>query len=303
MALSTNPDRLAPVQDLSGVCILVLDDDPNMRSLISGALSRCGCRDILRSGVPRDSLRLFSSKQIDLVICDWMMEPMSGLQFLRELRRPERRLTVPVIMLTANTEPLDIALAQKFDISGWLVKPIALPKLIERIGVVLSLSAKPMVSDKQLAAEVENHAVLYRAKLVEDLRDLDEALTAMRQTDLDPTFSWAVAKERAPSWAQIDHILHDIKGQAGSFGYDLVTSVAALGQALSRPMSGDIHLIHHHHEEVHRCVSALAQAMRMVLQNEIRGDGGAVGARLMDKLRGFTGQASAKLIASTGTPR
>src|SRR5258708_3256964 len=120
-------------QVLSGMCILVLDDDPNMRSLISGALLSAGCQDVLRCGLARDALRLFVSRKIDLVICDWSMEPMSGLEFLRELRRPERRLNVPVIMLTANSESLDIAKARKLDISGWLVKPIALPKLLERV--------------------------------------------------------------------------------------------------------------------------------------------------------------------------
>jgi two-component system chemotaxis response regulator CheY len=282
------------------MCILVLDDDPSMRGLIAGALARCGCRDVLRSGVARDALRLFSSRKIDLVICDWTMEPMSGLQFLRELRRPERRLTVPVIMLTANSEPLDIALARQFNISGWLVKPIALPKLIERIGVVLSLSANILTSDKELAADVESQAEHYRARLVDDLRDLDDALAAMQQTRPGSTSSWTVTAERGPGWAQVDRILHNIKGQAGSFGFDLVTSVAALGQALTRPMSGNVKLIHQHHDEVHRCVVALVQAMRLVMQNEISGDGGPVGARLLDKLRSYTGQVGERLIAATG---
>src|ERR1051326_7746731 len=172
----------APVmQDLSGLCVLVLDDDPNMRSLVAGALLAHGCRDVLRSGVARDALRLFASRKIDLVICDWSMEPMSGLDFLRELRRPERRLNVPVIMLTANSEPLDIAKAQKLDISGWLVKPIALPRLLERISTVLSVSAKPTKSEEELAAEAEQHAANYRARLIDDLSDLDDALRAMRE--------------------------------------------------------------------------------------------------------------------------
>src|SRR5438552_15543204 len=101
MLKSSYRSRAPTTQDLSGVCILVLDDDPNMRSLVAGALLSHGCRNVLRSGVARDALDLFASRKIDLVISDWSMEPMSGLDFLRELRRPERRLNVPVIMLTA----------------------------------------------------------------------------------------------------------------------------------------------------------------------------------------------------------
>src|SRR5580692_7051351 len=109
----------ATAQDLSGVSILVLDDDPNMRSLIRGALLRCRCDNVLLSGQARDALRLFSTRTIDLVILDWMMLPMSGYEFLRELRRPERAIKVPVIVLSAGSEPRDVAMAQQFTISGW----------------------------------------------------------------------------------------------------------------------------------------------------------------------------------------
>jgi two-component system chemotaxis response regulator CheY len=299
MLSSVGRTQSAGAQDLSGLCILVLDDDPNMRALVSGALHSSGCRNVLRSGVARDALRLFVTNKIDLVICDWSMEPMSGLDFLRELRRPERGLSVPVIMLTANSAPLDIASARKLDISGWLVKPIALPQLLERISVVLSLSAKSLASEKELAAEVERLAEHFRAGLVNDLRDLDDALAAMRKTN--PISPWAAAANRGPGWAQVDRILHNIKGQAGSFGYDLITSVAALGQELSRPLSGNTQLIFHNHDEAHRGVTALVQAMRLVLQNEIRGDGDQVGARLLEKLRGFTEKARACLIAGAET--
>jgi two-component system chemotaxis response regulator CheY len=288
MLQSTYLIRPSTAQDLSGLCILVLDDDPNMRSLVGGALASCGCRDVLRSGVARDALRLFASRKIDLVICDWTMEPMSGLDFLRELRRPERGLVVPVIMLTANSEPLDIALARKLNISGWLVKPIALPKLIERVSTVLALSTIPLLAEKDLAAETARGAEHYRARLADDLRDLDDALVAMGTTATGATATWAVAADRGSGWARIDRILHNIKGQAGSFGYGLITAVAALGQEMTRRLCGNTQLIYHHHDEVHRCVTALVQATRLILQNELRGDGDQVGARLLEKLRTYT---------------
>jgi two-component system chemotaxis response regulator CheY len=290
--------RGAPAtQDLSGLCILVLDDDPNMRSLVAGALLSCGCGHVLRSGVARDALRLFASHKIDLVICDWSMEPMSGLEFLKEIHRPERRLKVPVIMLTANSEALDIAEARKLDISGWLVKPIALPKLLERVSAVLSASAKPMKSESELAAEAANLAEAFRARLADELRDLDDALKIMRDVDANAG-SWTVAADRAATWQRVDRILHDIKGQGGTFGYELVTALAALGQSLTRPIAGDTRLVHQHHDQIHRCVTAVVEATRLVLQNEVRGDGGEVGARLLDKLRGYTEAARHALTAA-----
>src|SRR5580698_5332340 len=70
---------------------------------------------------------------------DWMMLPMSGCEFLRELRRPERAIKVPVIALSASSEPRDVAMARQFTISGWLTKPIALPELRRLIPEGLTL--------------------------------------------------------------------------------------------------------------------------------------------------------------------
>jgi two-component system chemotaxis response regulator CheY len=301
MHVSSNSQRPSKAQDLSGACILVLDDDFNMRSLIRGALTRCGCENVLQTGSARDALRLFSTQTIDMVICDWSMEPMSGLEFLRELRRPERGLNVPVIMLTASSERRDMALAHPFKISGWLVKPIALPQLIERISAVLYPAAATVVLEKRDPAEVERLAEQYRARLINDLRDIDDALAAMRRADPVVNSSWNAAAERVSSWVLLDRLMHNIKGQAGTFGYGLITSVAALGQTLTRPISGNIKLVFHHHDEVHRCITALVQAMRLVMQNEIRGDGGQVGERLLEKLRSYTVQARAKFDITAGS--
>jgi two-component system chemotaxis response regulator CheY len=299
MLVSHHPIGTSTAQDLSGVCILVLDDDPNMRSLIRGVLARCGCQNVLMRGDARDALQLFSTRTIDLVICDWMMEPMSGLDFLRELRRPERALNVPVLMVTANSEPGDVALARQYKISGWLVKPITLPQLAERVSAVLTLSAKALATDTDYAAEVARLADQYRAKLVNDLRDLDDALASMQRSKINPGANWTIAAERESTWALVGRIMHNIKGQAGSFDYGLVTSVAALGQDLVRGLTRNTQLVFHHHDEVHRCIVALVQAMRLILQNEIRGDGGQVGERLVAKLLAYTQQVRAKLDAGT----
>src|SRR5258708_17640469 len=93
---------------------------------------------------------------------------------------------------------------------------------------------------------------------------------------------WTAAADRASAWHRVDRILHNIKGQAGSFGYGLITELAALGQALTRKIGGNARMVFQHHDQAHRCVTALVLAMRLVLQNEIRGDGGDVGARLLD---------------------
>jgi CheY-like chemotaxis protein len=282
--------RASPTQNLSGLCVLVLDDDANMRSLIRGTLTRCGCNNVLQTGDAREALRLFSTRTIDLVISDWMMEPMSGLEFLRELRRPERRASMPVIMLTGVSDPKDILQAQAHKISGWLVKPITPQALIESIGSVLSLPDKNLALAGDLAGEVERLAERYRAKLVDDLRDIEQLLGTLPQQ----------GRNIGQSWRTINRILHGIKGQGGTFGFALVTAIAALGQEVMRSLEGDIERLYRHQDEVTRCITALVQAIRLVLQNDIRGDGGKVGERLLDKLRSYTSQVHARVTASSG---
>jgi CheY-like chemotaxis protein len=295
LARSSEAGR-STAQDLSGVSILVLDDDPNMRSLIRGALLRCRCENVMVIGQARDALRLFSNRTIDLVILDWMMLPMSGLEFLRELRRPERAMKVPVIVLSASSEPSDVAMAQQFSISGWLTKPITLPELIKQISATLALSAEKFVIEQDFSADIEPLMERYRSKLADDLRLLESALAGMQHPHESDSASWAAAAGRASSWELVDRIMHNIKGQAGSFGFGLITSIAALGQELTRPMGGNTKLVHRHHEGVQRSVVALVQAMRLVLQNGIRGDGGSIGERLLEKLRTHTGQSRGRLV-------
>src|ERR1700688_4672815 len=158
-------------QDLSGACILILYDDASMRSLIRGALARSGCKNILQSATGRGALQLFGDRTIDLVICDWMMEPMSGLEFLRELRRPERALSVPVIVLSMSSGPKDISRAEEFKINGWLAKPIVLQQSLDKIGVTIGQSSTNVSPDGSKSIAALSLSAQYRARVVDELQD------------------------------------------------------------------------------------------------------------------------------------
>jgi CheY-like chemotaxis protein len=197
---------------------------------------------------------------------------------------------MPVIMLTGVSDPKDILQAQAHKISGWLVKPITPQALIDSIGAVLSLPDKNLAIAGDLADEVERLAERYRAKLADDLRDIEQLLAALPQQ----------GRNIGSSWRTINRILHGIKGQGGTFGFALVTAIAALGQEAMRSLEGDIERLYRHQDDVTRCMTALVQAMRLVLQNDIRGDGGKVGERLLDKLRSYASQVHARVTASSG---
>jgi two-component system, chemotaxis family, chemotaxis protein CheY len=266
-------------QVLAGTRILTLDDDPNMRSIVRSILQQCGCPEILQAGFARDALKLIAVRPIDLVICDWMMEPMNGFQFLSELRRFDRGAKVPAIMLTGNSEPIDAIASQHLNIGAWLVKPVATTKLIERISAVLSLPTRLFSIEEDLQIDLSQFAHQYRAKLSAEIGDLERYVKEFARHNRNEIVS---------RWSSLVRLFHAIKGQAGTFDYHLITVLAAVGQDLLREAEGNVEVLIKFQAALQRTLAVLVTAMNLVLQNDIKGKGGAVGDRLITKINEAT---------------
>ena len=269
-------------QDLSGTCILVLDDDPTMRSLMHSALARHGCERILLCERGQDALDRFRDWTIDLIICDWSMEPMSGLAFLRELHKPERALNVPVIILSASGDPQELALAQDFGIQRWLLKPITLHNLIQQVSATLGQSASKAVTAKLSASARADLTKRYRNRLVGYLTTLDECLAASSRASRRSV----IADLRGSSWNEINWIFTNIRDQAGDHGFELIASLADFGWQLTNALLLSENLTYQVNA-VTRRITVIVQVMRMVLETHIHGDGGEVGERLLCKIRPY----------------
>jgi two-component system chemotaxis response regulator CheY len=262
-------------QALAGARILTLDDDANMRSIIRTILSQCGCRKILQASNGRDALKLFAEQPIDLVICDWMMEPMNGFDFLTELRKFEKGVKVPVIMLTANSETDDAIAAQGLSIAAWLVKPVAPPHLLERISSVLSLPTRLFSIAEDLDVDLTHLAKQYRMKLVNEVSDLKQLVDNLLQQD---------RTHLVQHWTSMVRLFHTIKGQAGTFGYELITKIGAIGLNMLRQAEGNVDVLIKYQGQLQKALTVLVGAMSLVLQNDIKGDAGNVGERLLGKI-------------------
>jgi two-component system chemotaxis response regulator CheY len=262
-------------QDLSGTRILTLDDDQTMRSIIRSVLAKSGCSEVVEASTGREALQLFGMDPVDLVICDWMMEPMDGFAFLTELRKSGKGANVPAIMLTANADPADAVKARHLNIAAWLVKPIAANRLLERICSVLSLPTQLFSLGKDPQIDLSSLADQYREKLAYELRDLEELVASFQQhgkSDIDR------------NWSSMIRIFHGIKGQAGTFGYDLITALAANGQNLLRAAELNVGVILKFQRQLHQALSTLVKAMSHILRTDVKGNGGDVGNRLLAKI-------------------
>jgi DNA-binding response OmpR family regulator len=116
--------------------ILVVDDEPHIRRVLSAVLSRQGFEVRLASG-GSEGLEELGTESIDLVILDLMMPGASGLEILSKIRSDPERSKTPVIILTAKGQDADRDAAIAGGANDFLTKPFSPKKLIARIEEIL----------------------------------------------------------------------------------------------------------------------------------------------------------------------
>jgi two-component system chemotaxis response regulator CheY len=111
--------------------VLVVDDMKSMRNLIKACLGELGLTEISEATDGKMALALLRSKPFDLVICDWDMPTMDGLEVLRTVRSEERLAELRFIMLTANALGSKVREAIDAGVSDYVAKPF-LPETLQK---------------------------------------------------------------------------------------------------------------------------------------------------------------------------
>ena len=126
--------------------VLVVEDEPSIQELISASLQHAG-HLVLRADSAEAALPLVSETLPDVVLLDWMLPGMSGVQFARRLRAGERTRELPIIMLTARSEEHDKVAGLEAGADDYLTKPFSPRELLARIKAVLRRRAPQMTED------------------------------------------------------------------------------------------------------------------------------------------------------------
>jgi len=113
--------------------VLVVDDYLTMRRIMRSLLQQVGFSNIDDAVDGGSALRKLRDTRFGLVISDWNMEPMSGLQLLKEVRADDRLRAMPFIMVTAESKTENVVAAKEAGVSNYIVKPFNADTLKKKI--------------------------------------------------------------------------------------------------------------------------------------------------------------------------
>lgn len=117
--------------------ILIVDDYKTMLKIIRNLLNQLGFNNIDESTTAPAALEMVSKKDYGLIISDWNMEPMTGLEFLQKIRTNEKTKALPFIMITAESKTENVIIAKKAGVSNYIVKPFNANVLKDKLTAVL----------------------------------------------------------------------------------------------------------------------------------------------------------------------
>ncbi len=103
--------------------ILIVDDYKTMLRIIRNLLKQLGFNNVDEATDGSAALQKLRAKSYGLVISDWNMEPMSGLELLKEVRSDNQLNAVPFIMITAESKTENVVAAKQAGVSNYIVKP------------------------------------------------------------------------------------------------------------------------------------------------------------------------------------
>jgi DNA-binding response OmpR family regulator len=116
------------------ITVLVIDDDAMIRSLLQNALASKGFK-VFTAGSGLDGLDIAKAQEIDIILLDWMMPEMDGMETLEELKRNSDTMYIPVLMLTSKDDSKDIDFAINKGAIDYIVKPFnayEVPEIVQK---------------------------------------------------------------------------------------------------------------------------------------------------------------------------
>jgi len=128
------------IKEISKKLILVVDDQSSIRFVVNSYFNEMGFEKIASAYDGNDALNFLSQNPVDIVICDWQMPKVSGLELLQAIRGHENTADLPFIMMTSTSDLQNVKDAAKFGVSDYLIKPFQPAQLGYKVVQLLTKS-------------------------------------------------------------------------------------------------------------------------------------------------------------------
>ena len=117
---------------------LIIDDSFTMRRIIANILARLGYTEVVHASNGREALDRLATETVDVVITDWYMPEMNGLDFVKTLRNSPATSHIPIVIVTANAASDDIQHALELGVKGYILKPFTVETMKDKIDALMA---------------------------------------------------------------------------------------------------------------------------------------------------------------------
>lgn len=117
--------------------VLVVDDYKSMIRIVRGLLNQLGFMNVDEAADGVTALKMIRDKSYGLVLSDWNMQPMTGLELLQQVRADAATKSVPFVMVTAEAKAENVVAARQAGVNNYVIKPFTLAVLKQKLTTVL----------------------------------------------------------------------------------------------------------------------------------------------------------------------
>jgi two-component system, chemotaxis family, chemotaxis protein CheY len=117
--------------------VLVVDDFSTMRRIVRNILRELDFKDILEADDGSSAVEILKTQKVDLIVSDWNMPKMTGLELLKFVRSNPQTKDLPFLMVTAEAQKENIVEAVKARVSNYIIKPFTAITLSEKLAKII----------------------------------------------------------------------------------------------------------------------------------------------------------------------
>ncbi|MGD9731955.1 MAG: chemotaxis response regulator CheY [Desulfamplus sp.] len=121
----------------TSIKILIVDDFATMRRILKNILKQLGFKNLLEADDGTTAMETLEKNDIDLVISDWNMPKMTGLELLKWVRGNKKYAKTPFLMVTAEAQKQNVIEAVQAGVSNYIVKPFTAEAISEKLKKIL----------------------------------------------------------------------------------------------------------------------------------------------------------------------